>query len=235
MFNLLKVEFYKLKKFQFGYIAVLFMFVMGYLCGDNRIGNKIFDSTDNTARAFLFVSDTSLVFLISIVMALFIGRDFSNRTICNEIKMGYSRFHILFSRTIVVCVFAALLHTVYVISIILGFSVVRGFDASVLRIENVLWLLTVLIQLMAVISGVVLFSFIAKKVSEAIVLSTLYTFICCNVLRNFLDASFFTRSCFCFVQDNSKGSLAFSTISALVTMIIFLAVAVFTFNKAEIE
>ena len=128
MFNLLKVEFYKLKKFQFGYIAVLFMFVMGYLCGDNRIGNKIFDSTDNTARAFLFVSDTSLVFLISIVMALFIGRDFSNRTICNEIKMGYSRFHILFSRTIVVCVFAALLHTVYVISIILGFSVVRGFD-----------------------------------------------------------------------------------------------------------
>lgn len=236
MFNLLKVEFYKLKKFQFGYIAVLFMFVIGYLYGDNRFGNKVFDITDNTSVAFSYaVSDTSFVFLISIVIAFFIGKDFSNRTICNEIKLGYSRFHILISRMIVVCTFAVLLHAIYVISTVFGFSVVRGFDTSVLCKENALWLLTVFIQLMAIISGAVLVSFIAKKVSEAIALSAMYAVICCNILRNFISAKIYTLSCFYFVQNNSTENLVFATISAFVTMMIFLTIAAFTFKKAEIK
>lgn len=103
MFNLLKVELYKLKKFQLGYIAILFMAVVGYLYGDNRIGNKVFEMTDNTAIAFSHVvSDNSFVFIIAIVTALFMGKDFSSRTICNEIKLGHSRFHILLSRTAMV-------------------------------------------------------------------------------------------------------------------------------------
>ena len=143
MINLLKVEFYKLKKLQFGYIAVIFMFVVGYVYGDNRLGNKMFDINDNTNVVFSgIVSDTSFVFFISIIMALFMGKDFSNHTICNEIKLGYNRFQILLSRTITVCVFAVLLHVIYVVSAVLGFSIVRGFDTSVLRVGNVLWLLT---------------------------------------------------------------------------------------------
>ena len=236
MFNLMKVELYKLKKFKFGYIALIFMFVVGYIYGDNRMGNKVFDITDNTAVVFsAIVSDTSFVFFISIVMALFMGKDFSNRTICNEIKLGYSRFHILLSRMIVVCAFAVLLHVIYVMSAVLGFSVVRGFDTSVLRAENVLWLLTVLIQLVAIISGVVLISFMVKKESSAIALSTLYAFTCCNILRNFISARIFTVSCFCFVRNNSTENLILATISAFVIMMIFLTAAVFSFNKAEIK
>ena len=236
MYNLLKVELYKLKKFQFGYIAVFFMFVVGYIYGDNRLGNKVFSVSDTTDVVFSsIVSDTSFVFFISIVLALFMGKDFSNRTICNEIKLGYSRVHILLSRMAVVCAFAALLHVIYVISAVLGFSILRGFDASVLCVENVLWLLTVLIQLVAVASGVVLISFIAKKVSEAITLSAMYAFILCNVLRNFISAGIFTRSCFYFVQNRSLENLAFAAITALAIMMLFLTVGVVTFEKAEIK
>lgn len=236
MFNLLKVEFYKLKKFQIGYIAMLFMVVIGYLYGDNRIGNKVFEMTDNTAIAFSHVvSDNSFVFLISIVTALFMGKDFSNRTICNEIKLGHSRFHILFSRTVIVCIFAVLLHVIYIISTIFGFSVVRGFDTSLFCTDNALWLLTILIQLVAITSGVVLISFMAKKVSEAIALSALYSVICCNILRNFISAKIYTLSCFYFVQNNSSENLVSATISALVTMIVFWAIATITFNKAELK
>lgn len=236
MFNLLKVEFYKLKKFQIGYIAVLFMAVMGYLYGDNRMGGKVFEMTDNTAIAFSYVvSDTSFVFLIAIVTALFMGKDFSNRTICNEIKLGHSRFYILFSRTVMVCIFAVLLHLIYIVSTILGFSVVRGFDTSLFRTENALWLLTVLIQLMAITSGVVLISFTAKKVSEAIVLSALYSLICCNILRNFVSAKIYTMSCFYFVRNSNSENLVYAMTSALVTMIVFLGAAAITFNKAEVK
>lgn len=236
MFNLLKVEFYKLKKFQIGYIVVLLLVVIGYLYGDNRIGNKVFDMTDNTAAAFSeVVSDTSFVFLISIVTALFMGKDFSSRTICNEIKLGHSRFHILFSRVIMVCIFAVLLHVVYILSTIVGFSVVRGFDTSLFCTENALWLFTVFIQLAAVTSGVVFITFMAKKVSEAIVLSALYSVICCNILRNFISAEIYTLSCFCFVQNNSSKNLVPALVSAFVTMIVFLAAAVITFNKAEVK
>lgn len=232
VFNLLKVELYKLKKFQFGYIAVLFMLVIGLTYGVYKLSNL----EENTATIFTYViSDTSFVFVISLVAALFIGKDFSNHTICNEIKLGYSRFHILLSRMIVVCSFAVLLHTIYVISTVLGFSVVRGFDTSVLCVENVLWLFVVLIQLVAVISGVVLISFLAKKVSEAISVSGMYAFICCNILRNFISAKIFTMSCFCFVQDNNMENLFFAVISAFVTMIIFLAIATSMFNKADIK
>lgn len=237
MYNLLKVEIYKLEKFIFGYVAIFLIFVAGYIFGDNRIGNRVFEMTDNTDLVFSYViSDTSFVFFISIIMAVFIGKDFSNRTICHEIKLGYGRFQILLSRMVVVCAFAILLHVIYVLSAVFGFSVVRGFDTSVLSIRNALWLLIVLIQLVAVISGVVLLSFWAKRLSEAIVLSTIYSFVCCNVLRNYLMSSkIFTLSCFCFVQSRTTENLVYATISALVTMFIFLTIAIFSFNKAEVK
>lgn len=232
MFNLLKVEFYKLKEFRLGYIAILFMIAVGYIYGDNRIGNKVFEMTDDTTIAFSHVvSDSSFEFIIAIVTALFMGKDFSNRTICNEIKLGHSRFNILFSRTVVVFVFAVLLHVVYIISTIVGFSVVRGFDTSIFSSENALWLLTVLLQLVAVISGVVLISFITKKVSEATVLSALYAVICCNVLRNFVSPT----ACFYFVQNTNPENMGSAIVSALITVIVFLTIAAVAFNKAEVK
>lgn len=235
MINLLKVELYKLKKFQLGYIALIFMFIVGYMYG-YKLGNRFFTNTKNTAAAFSnTVCDTSFVFIMAIVAALFIGKGFSNRTICNEIKLGYSRFNVLLSKMIAACILATLLHSTYIISTVLAFSIVRGFDASVLSQENAVWLLTVLIQLTAIISGVVLISFTTKKMSESIALSAICAAICCNILRNFTRSKIFTLSCFCFVLDNNAKNLVFSGISALVTMVVFLTLSAFTFMKAEIK
>lgn len=235
MINLLKVELYKLKKFKLGYITVIFMLIVGYMYG-HKIGTKFFDNNDNTAAVFSnTVCDTSFVFIIALVAALFIGKGFSNRTICNEIKLGYSRFHVLLSKMTAACILAVLLHSIYIISTILAFSIVRGFDTSVLSPENALWLLTVLIQMAAIISGVVLITFTTKKLSESIALSAICAAICCNILRNYTDAKIFTMSPFCFVLDNNAENLVFSGISALVTMVVFLTIATFTFSKAEVK
>lgn len=232
MFNLLRIEFYKLSKFLFGYIAILFMLGVGLSYG----GIKLSELEINTSDVFNYViCDTSFVFVMALVAALFIGKDFSSRTICNEIKMGYNRYQILLSKMIAVCVFAVLLHMIYIISTIIGFVVIRGFDTSVLCSENALWLLAVSLQLVAIISGVVLICFIARKSLEAITLSVMYTFICCNLLRNFISSKIFTMSCFCFVQDSNIENLLFSAISAFITMTLFLAIATFAFNKADVK
>ena len=226
MTNLLRVEFYKLKRFWIGYIVMLFMFGVGYIYGDNRIGNRVFVMTDHTTEAFsATVSDTSFVFLIAIAAALFIGRDFSNRTIGNEIKLGYSRTHILLSRMLGAGAFSILLHVIYIVAALIGFSVVRGFDTSLFS----------LLQLAAIISGVVLISFLVKKMSEAIALSALYAAVCCNVLRNFFSTGIFTLSCFCFARDSDLRTLAATAVSAGITLLVFLSIAVFAFRKAEIK
>lgn len=231
MFNLLKVEFFKLKKFRIGTLTLLLMIGVGF-----AYGYKMCDSIDNMASVFSYaVSDTSFVFLISLVMAILIGKDFSNRTIGNEIKLGYGRFHILLSRMIVAGISAVLLHGAYILSAEVGFAAMRGFDASVFCVENALWLIVVWMQLLAVISGVVMISFLTGKMSEAVALSTLYAFICCNILRNFLSSKIFTLSCFCFVQDNHTETLVFAAIIAFVTMTVFLLIAAFIFDKAEIK
>ena len=232
MFSLLKVEFYKLKKFPFGYIVLLLFLGIGIIGG----GYKFPYSFENTADVFAAnVCDTSLVFTISLAAAFFMGKDFSGRTIDNEIKLGYSRFKILISRMIAACIFAALIHTVWVAANVLSFAAVRGFDSSVLCAENAFWLITVLIQLSAVISGVILITFITRTVAGAIAISSMYVLICCNILRNYTDAKIFTMSPFCFVQNSDLKNLAFAAVGALVTMVVFLMITVFTFNKADVK
>lgn len=232
MFSLLKVEFYKLKKFPFGYIVLLLFLGIGIVGG----GYKFPYNFENTADIFAAnVCDTSLVFTISLAAAFFMGKDFSNRTIDNEVKLSYSRFEILLSKTIAVCTFAAFIHTVWVAVYVLSFAAVRGFDSSVLCAESAFWLITVLLQLSAVISGVVLVTFITRTVAGAIAISSMYVLICCNILRNYTDAKIFTMSPFCFVQNSDSKNLAFAAVNALVTMALFLTIAVFAFNKAEIK
>lgn len=232
MFNLLKVEFYKLKRFSFGYIVLLFFLVIGIIGG----GYKLPDYFENTSAIFAAnICDTSLVLIISLAVAFFMGKDFSGRTIDNEMKLSYSRFKILLSKLIAVCIFAAFIHTVWVAANVLSFAVVRGFDSSVLCIENALWLITVWIQLSAVISGVVLITFITRTVAGAIAISSMYVLLCCNILRNYTGAKLFTMSPFCFAQDNSTENLFYTAIVALVTLIIFSATATVIFNKSDVK
>lgn len=232
MFNLLKVEFYKLKKFPFGYIVLLFFLVIGIIGG----GYKLSDNFEITAAIFAVnVCDTSLVFAISLAAAFFMGKDFSSRTIDNEIKLSYSRFKILLSKQIAVCTFAAFIHTVWVAANVLSFAAVRGFDSSVLCAENAFWLITVLIQLSAVISGIMLITFITRTVAGAIAISSMYVLICCNILRNYTDAKIFTMSPFCFAQDNNTENLFFTAIVAFVTLIIFSAAATVIFNRSDVK
>lgn len=80
------------------------------------------------------------MFLISIIAAWFIGADFGNRTVTNEIKLGYSRLSVILSRTLVIYLQSVVLHVIYVTAAIAGYCIAHGLDGSVLSLENAIWL-----------------------------------------------------------------------------------------------
>lgn len=231
MINQLKVELFKIKRFYLLYIAALFYVILGsvygYLC---------FPDTFNTNAVFTeVVCDTSSLFLISLVTAWFVGNDFGNRTVHNEIKTGYSRFSVLISRAIIVFGVSAILHFIWVFFSVVGFSVKYGFDNSVFSMRNLCWILVVFVQIMTLQSGVLLLVFLLKKVATSISGAMLYTFILCNMLRNFLGYDFYTLSCFCLVHDNSTHMLVISGIYAIILMMVFFMITHLLFRKAEIN
>lgn len=231
MLNQLKLEFYKLKTFPLLYLAILLMFAAGFPYGFLKFENVL-----NTDAVFSYtVCDTSLLFLISVVSSYFIGADFGSRTITNELKLGYSRLSVILTRAATVYILSILLHFVYIASSIGGFSAAHGFDTSVFHMENMLWFLTVSLQLMAIQSGTVMICFAAKKPLSAISVSVIYTFLFCNALRNLVSNQIFTLSCFCFAQSSDDKLLTPCVFFAIVTSMAFLMISVLIFRKAEVK
>ena len=93
MCNQLKVEFFKFRHFILFYLGVILMAGAGGAYGFLKFPNAdIYDGFTAT------LSDVSFMFVTALVSAWFVGNDFSNRTIHNEITTGYSRLSVLFVR-----------------------------------------------------------------------------------------------------------------------------------------
>ncbi len=226
MFNQLKVEWYKLTRFLWIYVVALIIIAMGFAYATEKLyvynAIEIFSET---------VCDTSLVFFITIIVSAFLGMDFTNRTIHNEIKLGYSRLSIILTRLLVVLPFSAIIHLLYIISVEVGRGLKSGFTAELFNMNNAAWLGIVLVQLMAVQSFTVLITFVTKKVMPAITLSVCFTAVTCNTLRNFMTSKIFTNSCFFFVESPQLVPL----IVAIITLIVVIILTYLLFRKAEIK
>lgn len=238
MFNQLKVEWFKVRRFPLFYIVALVLAMAGFFCGFLKMS-----ASDGAEGVFQnFVCDTSFIFIISMVSSWFIGNDFSNRTIHNEIKLGYSRLSVLITRGLMAYLISAFLHIIYIFSAIIGFSMKYGVDKNSFTVRNGLWLFTVIFQIMTIQSMIVGIVFLLKNATAAISAAVCFSFITCNVLRNFQDfyiilfnGKIFTLSAFCLAQNASLGTLIPAMIYAVV---IHLAVFLFTyalFKKSEIK
>ncbi|MCM1304776.1 MAG: ABC transporter permease, partial [Butyrivibrio sp.] len=190
----------------------------------------------DTAYVFsLSICDTSFMFLISLAAAWFAGNDFQNRTIHNEIKVGYSRFSVSMARTITTVIMAVLLHLTYVFATVLGFAVKYRFDSSIFSITNFVWMLVVMLQICANICIVMLIVFSLKKVTSGIAVTVVFSFVSCNILRNFISGSVFRLTCFSLAQTSDNRTLALSAVFAAAVIVISLTATHFVFRKAEIK
>lgn len=231
MRNQMMIEKYKAVRFPIMYIAAFVLAIADFLLGFLKI-------PEGTKTATVFsnsLCDTSFVFLISLVAAWFAGNDFMNRTIHNEIKAGYSRFSVIFVRTLITAAMSVCLHLVFVFAAVLGFSIKYGFDSSIFTLRNFVWLLVVLLQLCANICIIMFIVFSLKKITSVIAVTVIFSFTACNVLRNFISDSVFELTCFSFAKESDNGTLAWSAVIAMAVIAVSLIATHFVFRKAEIK
>ncbi|MCM1064038.1 MAG: ABC transporter permease [Eubacterium sp.] len=231
MHNQLIIEKYKAKRFIIMYLVAAVLAAAGFFLGLLKLPEYM-----DTAEVFsLSVCDTSFMFLISLAAAWFAGNDFQNRTIHNEIKIGYSRFSVFMVRAITAAIMAMLLHLIYVFATVLGFSLKYRFDSSIFSVTDFVWLLVVMLQICANICIVMLIVFSLKKVTSGIAVTVVFSFVSCNILRNFISKSVFRLTCFSLAQTSDNRTLALSAVFAAAVIVISLTATHFVFRKAEIK
>ncbi len=227
------VSFYKMRRFLFLYICLLFL-----AAADGAWGYIKLSAVEHMSLYEVFKdagSDTSFTFIITLLSSLFIGRDFNNRTIQHEIKLGYSRVSVIVVRAVPVFLMAVVLHFTGMLSAMIGFGIKNGFSMSSFSGRDVWWCVTIAMQLAAFQSMIVFLIFLIRTLGTAMITSVCFTFAACNMLRNYTDAKIFRISCFCLVRDNLTETLLPAAVFALaVVMIMFLA-SCFVFEKAEIK
>lgn len=231
MYNQLKIERYKAVRFPIMYIAAIILAIADFLLGFLKLSENMKTTTVFSNS----LCDTSFLFIISLVAAWFAGNDFLNRTIHNEIKIGCSRFSVILVRTITAATFSVLLHLIFVFATVLGHSVRYGFDDSIFTLRNFIWLLVILLQICANICIIMFIVFALKKITSAIAVTVVFSFVACNVLRNFISDSIFRLSCFSLAQTSDNRTLALSALLALAVIAISLTATYFVFRKAEIK
>jgi hypothetical protein rflaF_03632 len=231
MRNQMIIERYKAVRFLILYIAAFVLATAGFLYGLIKFPNDL-----DTATVFSsLVCDTSFIFILSLVSAWFAGNDFLNRTIHNEIKAGYSRFSVVFTRTVTSVIMGMLLHLSYIVAAVLGFGVKNGLDSSVFTVANLGWLSVVMLQICANICIVMFIVFALKKVTSGIAVTVIFAIVSCNVLRNFISDSVFRLTPFSLAQTGDSRTLALSAAVAAVVITVSLTATHLVFRKAEIK
>lgn len=234
MCNQLKVTFFKLRHFWLFIIVVVFMAGIGFFHGYIKLASLVHEN--GMYDAFIATNcDTSFIFLLALVSASFIGSDFSNRTIHHEITTGYSRWSVLVVRELSASLSAVILHFTFIICTMIGVGIKTGFSVDRFENRDLFWCVVILLQLSALQSIIVLITFICAKASVAIAASVCFTFLMCNVLRNFFDGIIFKSSCFCLVQNNAYETLIPTSMIAVLTLIVTITVTYFVFRKKEIK
>lgn len=232
MYNQLKVTFFKFRHFLLFYIAVICMAGFGFSYGFVKIastGGNIYDAFMATN------SDTSFMFIPALITAWFLGSDFSNRTIHHEITLGYSRWSVLLVRELPVLLSGVILHFAYVFSAVLGVACKNGFSGSLFGIQDVFWCITIVLQLIGLQSIITMITFSCAKAPAAISISVSFTVITCNVLRNFLGGTFFTKTVFYLARDKASETLILTSVVAVITLVVFMVLTYLVFRKKEIK
>lgn len=234
--NQIRVEFYKLTRLLGFYFSAILLAGFGLNCGYSIFSD--FNRTNITSVNEVFqtvVGDTSLMFIIMLIIAWFLGKDFSTRTIQNEIRIGYSRASVLLSRYVITFFAAILLHFIWIISNLIGFVMKCGMDFSIFNFTNFAWLIIVFMQIMAITSVVVMIEFFAKNALAAMVATAVTVFVTCNVIRNVIEMKVYQLTCFGLVQTGSWTILLPAMLYAIIVILVTGMITYMGFRNAEIK
>ena len=250
MINQFKVEFYKLWHFKLFRRAMVFVVLYGifgwfYMKWYLYFWPQYYSRDMSTMGDLFFeaMSEVSFGFLYSMVTAWFVGTDFDNRTIHNEIAVGYSRWSVLFSRILTCWCASILLHVVMtVLYTEVGWSAYGyGFHVPELGMRDLIWFGVILLQVMAMQSLVVLITILSAKAVTALVISGVFSFLIGEVRIFFYGRGMeegrriWGTMFFALAQDNSDRTLIAAGCMAVAAIVGLTAVNYSIFRKMELK
>lgn len=172
MYNLIKTEFYKLKRQKL--LAVLFIAVIAISAFSAFSEMSLSTSGEPVSGKMSFtnaVQDIFMLFVIAVFAGFYIGSDFSNRTIQAELSKGHRRSDVVFSKAFVFSIIAGLMMLLYPVTVCLIHVMQYGWGEP-FSMLSVLYLLRVallgFILNMGTASIYVCFAFLCRDIPRTI-------------------------------------------------------------------
>lgn len=116
MSNLLRMEKYHLLHNRVYWLGAAMVFLIGFFTADTYVQDLIYSATAISLSGIfdkMVYDSTFLLIIISCLLALILGQEFSNRTIVLEITAGHSRKEIFISKVIVYLIFFNIMAVIY--------------------------------------------------------------------------------------------------------------------------
>lgn len=239
MLNLFKIERFKMRRFIPFYVSMGFLiFLVIY---DLIVGLKqsYIDAFPNGRMYDGFmdgVSDASFSFLIGMLIAWYVGIDFTNRTLHRVIVTGNKRWMTVISQLIATSVLTIIFHLGLVVETVIQYGSGFGYSFDGFNKKDIAWIGVVCLQLIAMNAFYILISYICGNVYTALFACVSVALIGGNILRNvFYGNNIYEHSFFCFAKSSSNSDLIPCAICAIIAIVVCVTATIIIFNKKDIS
>ncbi|MCR5226930.1 MAG: hypothetical protein K6E27_06945 [Eubacterium sp.] len=239
MLNLLKIEGYKLRRFKPFYFSLALMVALGIEGACTGLKQAYIDywGVGTMHDGFIdSVQDCSFAFLIGMLIAWYVGLDFTNRTVHRSIVTGGKRWMVVVSRIMATSLMTFIFHLFLIGSQLATFGKSFGYSFEGFCMQDLVWLGVVALQLIALNAFYTLITVICGNVYTALFACVVTALVGGNILRNvFAGNTIYEHSFFCFAKSASASDLIPCAICAIIAFAIIVGITSVYFNKKDVS
>ena len=238
MLNLLRIERRKIVRFIPLYVSLAIMILMWADMLTTSLKDEYIEMYGPLTMHDGFgegIQDCSFSFLYGMLIAWFIGIDFTNRTVHKAIVTGNSRWKIVVAKLISTSVVVMIFHFISAVLETLLYGKQFGFSFEGFSIKDLAWLGVIMLQLIAYNAFYELVTIICGNVYIALFASITTAAVLGNVLRNYLGGNFiYEHSFFCLAKSSSAADLIPCAVCAIIAAVLLVLASCFVFNKKDV-
>ncbi len=239
MLNLFKIERYKMRRFTPFYASMgflVFLVIYDLIVG---IKQSYIDAFPNGRMYDGFkdgISDLSFSFLIGMLIAWYVGIDFTNRTLHRVIVTGNQRWKIVISQLMATSILTTIFHLGLAVETTIKYGRGFGYSFDGFNKKDIVWVGVVILQMIAMNAFYMLITYICGNAYTALFACVSVAFIGGNILRNLLYGNvIYDHSFLCFARSSSNSDLIPCAICAIIAIVVFVTVTIRFFNKRDVS
>lgn len=238
MFNLLRIERKKIIRFIPLYVCmaiILLMFLDWFSKGITDTYIEMYGPLTMHDGFAEGIQDCSFAFMYGMIIAWFVGIDFTNRTIHKAIVTGNSRWKILVAKLISTSIVVMILHFISATLEMLVYGKQFGFSFDGFSLKDAAWVGVIILQLIAYNAFYEMITVICGNVYIALFACITTAAVAGNVLRNYLGGNFiYEHSFFCLAKSSSASDLIPCAVCAIIAAALLVAASCIIFKKRDV-